>query len=603
MTAIMAQKKRDFTKHVSFILPDASGDASHNANRGDTVDQLNTYLEAQRARQRRMQNLALELPIDQSYTGPLHRVRVLLKQSGQDNNHLTVCNSASDPINTELDAITRQTILGQHVRVGLLAATQDHLEIKCSFASGEVACEIYFDPASDDVLLLNTGQSVVQVNQTVGTAGAECLPPEELKLLSPGLWFVSVVGAHAQTVEMLVRPRHYSLSVQEVGQPIAKRAGGKMLPPPPKRMQSSSGAMVTSTTAQTRGDSTSSAERSAPPQLRATITKSLHPHELAQTESGQRIVMKNTDTQETEYTLERLGNWVYGKTQTHMFTAVLRKGESSPTVAVLMPKLWESAWRDLPKRELYAAVHTANRWWRQYDMMVNLKHPNLVSCFGADLRCLSLYLQWPGSINLASASKDDHYTGGPDDVRVILADCSQALDYLASHGIVHNSVTPWSIAYRPGDRAGAVLTDFDCAMRRSGVDDTRLAPVCYAAPETLQHSGSVYSDVWSLGVVMLYVMRLSALPGTPKHVRTLGQCRLDRLKAWHENVVAIRATLDTSDNDVAGIVALMLMPEETTLTGSNAGNGRISPSALGRETRRWASTKIFSPPTPHSAEE
>ncbi|KAH8747951.1 kinase-like domain-containing protein [Diaporthe sp. PMI_573] len=399
---------------------------------------------------------------------------------------------------------------------------------------------------------------------------------------------------------MLVRPQHYSLSIEEVaGQFNTKRAGAKMLPPSSKRVQALSGAMIASTMAQTRGDSTTSGEPSTRSEPSTTITNSLQPHELAQTVAGQRIVIKNTDTQETEYTLERLGNWVYTRTHTHMFTAVLRNGESSPTVAVLMPKLWEHRWRDLPKRELYAAVHTANSWWRRYDMMVNLKHVSLVSCFGADLRCLSLYLQWPGTINLAAACKDDHYTGGPHDARVILADCSQALKYLASHGIVHNSVTPWSITYRPGDRAGAVLTDFDCAMRRSGAADTGLAPVCYAAPETLQHSGSAESDVWSLGVVMLYAMRLTPLPGTPKHTRSLGRSRLDRLKAWHERVVAIRSTLDTPNDGVAEIVGLMLLPEQTTLT---AINGRISPSDLGHKTKRWASTEIFSSLIPHSKE-
>ncbi|KAG6358152.1 hypothetical protein INS49_014036 [Diaporthe citri] len=321
--------------------------------------------------------MAQALPIDQSYTGPLHRVRVLLKQSGQDNSHLTVCNSASDPVDTELDAIT-QTILGQHVRVGLLAATQDHLEIKCSFASGQVACEVYFDPSSDDVLLFNTGRSVVQVQQADDIAGAESLPPEELKLLSPALWFVSLVGAPAQTVEMLVRPRHYSLSIEElVGQSTAKRPGTKMLPSPSKRSEASSGAAILSTMAQSHGVSSASAEPPVPPNPQATIAKSLQPHQLAQTKAGQRIVIKNTDTQETEYTLKRLGRWVYSRTHTDMFTAVLRNGESSPTVAVLMPKLWEKAWRDLPKRELYAAVHTANSWWKRYDMMVNLRHVSL----------------------------------------------------------------------------------------------------------------------------------------------------------------------------------------------------------------------------------
>jgi len=36
------------------------------------------------------------------------------------------------------------------------------------------------------------------------------------------------------------------------------------------------------------------------------------------------------------------------------------------------------------------------------------------------------------------------------------------------------------------------------------------------------------------------------------------------------------------------------------LTGSNTSHGRISPSALGRKTKRWVSTEVVSPLIPHS---
>ncbi|KAI0546627.1 kinase-like domain-containing protein [Xylaria curta] len=220
--------------------------------------------------------------------------------------------------------------------------------------------------------------------------------------------------------------------------------------------------------------------------------------------------------------------------------------------------------------------------------------PNLVACLGADLRYLSLHFEWPGVRPLGSAwIRDTYFTGELHDASTILADCAQALSYLSSHAIVHNNVTPYTIVYvRAGAKGKAVLTDFDCAMSTSGTYDSTISNPCYVAPEAIKQN-SEYADVWSLGIVMLFAMKVTGLPGTPEHIRTLGKNREQHMTSWHKQVDEFASTMNTSVDSTEGselrqIVKLML--EATIMdTESETASVRISPTELGNRTKKWAS--------------
>lgn len=86
---------------------------------------------------------------------------------------------------------------------------------------------------------------------------------------------------------------------------------------------------------------------------------------------------------------------------------------------------------------------------------------------------------------------------------------SAAVDYLASMRILHNDIRPANIIYNPGQ--GAILLDFGSASEQDEpYGNTRPEYVC---PEYIR-SGErgVGSDVFSFGVVMLFVTRQIRLP-------------------------------------------------------------------------------------------
>lgn len=128
--------------------------------------------------------------------------------------------------------------------------------------------------------------------------------------------------------------------------------------------------------------------------------------------------------------------------------------------------------------------------------------PNIVRMQGYDGRFFALYLEHlPHS--LSPSSHNRRFT--PADALAILRDVSSALAHLDRNHISHNDIKPSNIAYSR-DR-GAVILDFGLAT--SGLRAPRGAggTAWYVAPEAADHGQRGWiSNVWALGVTMLYVL-------------------------------------------------------------------------------------------------
>ncbi|KUI61992.1 Calcium/calmodulin-dependent protein kinase type 1G [Cytospora mali] len=99
------------------------------------------------------------------------------------------------------------------------------------------------------------------------------------------------------------------------------------------------------------------------------------------------------------------------------------------------------------------------------------------------------------------------FNGNTDDACTILADISSALAYIAEKGTVHNDVKAPNILYD----GRVYLIDF--GLSRVMADEAKDAgggTPWYIAPE--KQDRVPISDVWSLGIVMLYVMGEITLP-------------------------------------------------------------------------------------------
>lgn len=145
---------------------------------------------------------------------------------------------------------------------------------------------------------------------------------------------------------------------------------------------------------------------------------------------------------------------------------------------------------------------------REYSMMLNLSHPNLLTARHFDISNGSPYLVMPycsrGSV-YASISMDG--TWNESEIARLLKHLSSGLTYLHSKGILHQDIKPENILI--GDEGNFLLTDFGISSRlRSTLRKSSMKPkamtAAYAAPEFFapQPTVSPKSDIFSLGVLI-----------------------------------------------------------------------------------------------------
>lgn len=204
---------------------------------------------------------------------------------------------------------------------------------------------------------------------------------------------------------------------------------------------------------------------------------------------------------------------------------------------------------------------------------------------GGDARFMSLYLEHHDLDDLA-VWRDAHamFRGTAADARRVLCDMAGALHHLAQLNVQHNDIKPGNVLY--GRQRGAVLIDFGLASTPGG--DGPGMPrqhLCqggtpwYVAPEyQRKRRRGAPADVWALGVVMLYLLRLTPLPDSPRYgvpawriadvlgVGSRAAAARDSMDEWLAIVDTAAAQLDPTDA-LQRVVKRMLETEsESRLT-------------------------------------
>lgn len=160
-------------------------------------------------------------------------------------------------------------------------------------------------------------------------------------------------------------------------------------------------------------------------------------------------------------------------------------------------------------------IRQADIWLREYRSQEDLKHESIVRLYGGDARYLSLYMEHIDGKDLAARgvwrdSGSDVFQGDRNDAIRILQDIAGALNYVHQRKRVHNDIKPANILYSR-DR-GAVLCDFGLSTRTSDPATNGGTPY-YVPPEFVgQKLRGSPSDVWALGVTMLYVLKKITFP-------------------------------------------------------------------------------------------
>ncbi|KAI1138069.1 kinase-like protein [Hypoxylon sp. FL0543] len=193
-------------------------------------------------------------------------------------------------------------------------------------------------------------------------------------------------------------------------------------------------------------------------------------------------------------------------------------------------------------------IRQADIWLREYRSQEDLQHESIVRLYGGDARYLSLYMEHVDGKDLAARgvwrdSATDLFVGDRRDAVRILRDIAGALHYVHQKRKIHNDIKPANILY--SRERGPVLCDFGLSTRSNDPATNGGTPY-YVPPEFIgQKLRGSASDVWALGVTMLYVLRKIPFPdarGRQGHPKQLYWMIADLNRKPHGHHTSSRAT-------------------------------------------------------------
>ncbi|KAJ1330915.1 protein-serine/threonine kinase [Microdochium nivale] len=469
-------------------------------------------------------------------------------------------------------------------------------------------CELYYDPASDSLILYNKSDVPIilarrsQVEVGSPTFGQEIVPLTTMGL-SPGTWRISV-----QTKAMLdfriLEKRPATLRIPRDDSDLSTGVSSPtMLNASVKRSFSEHdlSAANASIEKRLRRDDSIADDKDEQredkdgviiflgprdeslvfPLPHAARTKEVAiPHGHALLEIQKDDVVSIPGCERDEYQITKRSQ-IATTAASSVFTADYSHApEGVITVKVLKTRNPSAAPHDNHRN----VIRQADIWLREYQSQEDLQHESIVKLYGGDARYLSLYMEHIDGKDLAARGvwrdvRSDLFVGDRADALRILRDISSALHYVHLKNKIHNDIKPANILYSK-DR-GAVLCDFGLSTRKADPATNGGTPY-YVPPEFIgQKMRGAASDVWALGVTMLYVLRRIPFPdargrqGHPKQLYWMiadlnrkshhlhharGQpSAISQMQQWLLEVKEARTRLDPRDR-VESLVSQMLTP-------------------------------------------
>ncbi|HYD54640.1 MAG TPA: serine/threonine-protein kinase, partial [Gemmatimonadaceae bacterium] len=172
--------------------------------------------------------------------------------------------------------------------------------------------------------------------------------------------------------------------------------------------------------------------------------------------------------------------------------------------------------------ELAFRSEIRSRFLREAETAASLSHPNIVPIYSVD-EAEGLVFFVMSLIEGDNLAKRLHDRGvmAPDEVRRILCDVADALDYAHDRGVVHRDIKPDNILL-DAESGRPMVTDFGIARAVTEGGDSRLTATgmaigtpAYMSPEQAAGEREIdgRSDLYSLGVVA-YQMLVGEPPFT-----------------------------------------------------------------------------------------
>ncbi|KAK3497891.1 kinase-like protein [Neurospora hispaniola] len=485
----------------------------------------------------------------------------------------------------------------------VLAVTQTSRDIKFSVRiPGMLWCELYYDPASDKLILVNRSNAPFILSRASTTASGDNeeyeVNPGFNKDVFPGTWRIRFYNSDVLDFRILEKKpslfRIPSIDSSTSCQLVRKRSyvGDE------EDENSSNKKPRASEDSEIKKEDTDIKEDGVimflPAKTKPLVLPSLagEKKELVSANGRRELVASDgnllqiqpdetvqvTGGELDEYTLTKKSD-IASSSLSSVFTAD-HSNVPDGVIVVKVLKTRTPATVNNTAMESRNVIHQADVWLRELQYQEKLQHKSIVRLYGGDARFLSLYMEHVDARDLGSKGMwrrmNDRFAGDRSDAKRIVRDIASALQYIHGRGLVHNDIKPANILY--SRERGAVLCDLGLSTHARDPPSIGGTP-WYIPPEfiALKQRGAP-SDVWALGVTMLYVMGKIAFPDArgnrahPQHLHWLiakvhpnprdrnpQPSAVKHMQQWLGEVNMARAQLDTRD-DQERLVYDMLSP-------------------------------------------
>ena len=448
-----------------------------------------------------------------------------------------------------------------------------------------LCCELYYDPASDNQVLVNRSDVPFTLSrisrEPLGSQGdRHDVNPGFNRTLAPGTWRINMDGTDLLDFRILekrpLKLRVSSISSSESSGSDTVNATGK------RSFIADDDEPVLSPGKRRRPSDTAGGKNENDGVI--VLLPAKKGKELA-TSSGHALLdLQHDETLEVPPGAGLLGYTLTKKEPIAATSAssVFTAEHSQVPAGLIVVKVLKTRSPATVKNEVAGArdvVRQAHIWLREVHTQENLEHKSIVRLYGGDARFLSLYMEHVDAGDLSSKgmwlTTGTHlFSGDRSDGLRILRDIAGALHYIHGKGLVHNDIKPGNILYSR-DR-GAVLCDLGLTTKSKGMVSAGGTP-WYVPPEFVGLKQRGYpSDVWALGVTMLYVMGKISWPDArahrahPRHLHWMiaelnsrakveQATAVSRMRQWLNEVNNARSGLDTHDK-LERLVHGMLSP-------------------------------------------
>ncbi|EQL03086.1 serine/threonine protein kinase-like protein [Ophiocordyceps sinensis CO18] len=489
-------------------------------------------------------------------------------------------------------------------------------------------CELYYDPASDKVIFLNKSDVPILLSRICQSSSppssphfseAHLINPGLAKALKPGTWRIKVREIAVLDFRLLEkRP----VTLYQLHQPSLPAGTSTPAGTSPQSASTSGKRSMTSDEdgkrVKRRISDTDEVDDGVIMFLRPAAEPLVFPlpnakeskdmtatngHALLDAQSGETVAIPGV-CQVDAYQLTKREpiastplSAVYKAFHSHIPGNIV-------TVKVLKTRVTLS--NDKPLAHERNVIRQADMWLRESQSQEDLKHNSIVRYYGGDARFLSLYMEHVEAPDLASAArwrdKADEFTGGREDAWRILRDAAEALACIHEQKMVHNDIKPANILYSP--ERGGVICDFGLSTY-AGNSPTSGGTPYYVPPEFIgKKLRGAPSDVWALGITMLYVLRKIPFPDSRArrhHPKPLywqigginnptlaykqhgnGQPAVNQMRDWLSEIFETREKLSSRDR-LERLVKDMLTPNS---------NQRITMARVIQELKAEQSTLV-----------